>query len=210
MSPLRRRPVRHIVLVTALGLAGCGGSSGALQTCAEVPDSDRACSQGGSGWEPEWKETDVALPPLPAAGDLARIEAPLTGSGYDVYVDARNISRGRDGVMRYTVVVRTPGGASNTFHEGLRCETDEVRTYAFATRGAFSRVDAEAWGTLASRGPRAYQDYLANVIMCDRNGFAWDPQQARDALNAQYTADGVRIERTCTDQQHCGSYNRSD
>ena len=127
-----------------------------------------------------------------------------------MYVDARNISRGRNGVMRYTVVVRTPGGASNTFHEGLRCETDEVRTYAFATRGEFSRVADEAWSELASRGPRAYQDYLANVIMCDRYGFAWDPQKARDALSAQYTADGVRIERTCTDQQHCGSYIRSD
>ena len=211
MSPPRRRHFLSLALACALGVAGCGGSSGVVDSCAEVPDADRGCTQrAGSGWEPEWIEAQTPLPPLPVESDLTPIEAPRMDAAYDVLVDARNIVRGRDGVMRYTVVVRTPGGASNTFHEGLRCETDEVRTYAFATRGDFKRIDDTAWSEMASRGPRAYQDYLANVIMCDRNGYAWDPENARAALRAQYTAGGVLIERSCTDLQGCDIYNRSD
>jgi len=201
---------RALAAAAVLGLAGCGGSSSAVGACSDLPDYDKSCAgSGGSGWEPEWVEGQTALPPLPVEGDLERVEAPLLRPGYEVFVDSRNITRGRDGVMRYTVVVLTPGGSRNVFHEGLRCAEDEVRTYAFATRGDFTRIDDTAWSRMASRGPRAYQDYLANVIMCDRQGYAWDPRQARDALRAQYTAGGVRIERTCTDQQHCGSYNRS-
>jgi hypothetical protein len=197
-------------LAAPLALAGCSSAEEAAQACAELPDYDTRCEQRTSGWSPEWSESQTALPPMPDETKLERIEAPRVGDRYEVFVDPESITRGTDGVMRYSVVVRTPGGVSNAFHEGLRCVTDEVRTYAVATSGGFSRVQDETWRPLADRGPRAYQDYLANVIMCDRNGYAWDADKARRALSAQYTAGGVLIERTCTDQQRCGAYNRSD
>ena len=37
------------------------------------------------------------------------------------FVDRASVSHGKDGVMRYTVVVRSASGASSVFHEGLRC-----------------------------------------------------------------------------------------
>lgn len=198
--------------LAALGLAGCGGSTPAASTCAEVPDYDKPCAQrGGYSWEPEWREAQAPLPPLPAEDDLERIEAPAVGSRYDVFVDSRNITRGNDGVMRYTVVVVSRTGARNVFHEGLRCLTDQVRTYAYASReGPFRPSVDDTWRPMATRGVRGYQNYLANVIMCDRHGYAWDADKARDALAGQYTAGGVRIERFCRDLDNCGPYNRSD
>jgi hypothetical protein len=179
--------------------------------CNDLPDYDTRCAQATTRWDPEWKEGQTRLPPPPSADDLAPIDAPRAADGYAFFIDRRSVSRGSDGVMRYTVVVESRTGARNVFHEGLRCLTDEVRTYAYATRrGPFRRAGNATWRRIATDGPRGYQDYLANVIMCDRQGYAWDADKALRALSAQYTAGGVLIERSCKDQDRCGPYNRSD
>ncbi len=193
-----------------LALAACS-SSEELSRCASVPDFDKRCEQRQSSWSPEWQEAATRLPPPPREQDLVPIDAPSAADGYDYFIDRTSVSRGNDGVMRYTVVVVSRTGARNVFHEGLRCLTDQVRTYAYASReGPFRPSVDDTWRPMATRGVRGYQNYLANVIMCDRHGYAWDADKARDALAGQYTAGGVRIERFCRDLDNCGPYNRSD
>ena len=198
------------LIAGALLLAGCSTDSSPVASCAELPDYDTECSKKTYRYEPAWQEAKTELPATPTEEDLTRVDVPVLDGRYDVFVDRKSVVRGSDGVMRYTVVVQSSSGARNVFHEGLRCLTDEVRTYAFATHGPFQRADGGDWKPLATRGPRSYQEYLANVIMCDRNGYAWDADRALAALSAQYTAGGVRIEAACRDQDHCGYYNRND
>ena len=66
------------------------------------------------------------------------------------------------------------------------------------------------WRPLAIRGVRAYQEYLAAVILCDQNGFAWDAEDAVAALDRQYTAGGVRVRTFCRDCMGVMDERRND
>jgi len=211
MMPPLPRPGRVLACFLAVwALAGCGSSGDPVVGCRNVPDLDTNCPPADGVWSPEWKEAHTALPPLPADENLIPVDAPDGAPGYDYLVDRDSISLGSDGVMRYTVVVRSGTGAVNVFHEGMRCETDQVRTYAYASRdGGFRRMEDD-WGPVHARGARGYQDHLFERIMCDPDGYAWDPKQARGQLEAQFTAGGVRIERFCGDRgQWCNRYGRT-
>lgn len=87
--------------------------------------------------EPEiapWVEADYALPPFPKDEDLVEFE--LDGAfNMRAYVDQTAIGAGTpDGVVRYVMVVRAGGGATNVSYEGLRCDTNEYRIYATGTQ----------------------------------------------------------------------------
>jgi hypothetical protein len=214
MTPHRLFPIAVLASVLVLLLAGCASSQEEVvdSRCAGRVDADRRPECASSArWSEEWKESRTMLPPAPQDDDLVPIEAPRAQAGYDYFIDRKSISRGADGVMRYTVVARSPSGTRNSFHEGLRCFDDTVRTYGFASSdGVLKAITTDQWRPLANDGSRGYQDYLGNVIMCDRQGYAWDPDKAVKALTSQYTAGGVRIERPCMDVQSCGVHNRHD
>lgn len=213
MTSHRLFPPAVLMTVLVLLVTGCGSSQEALHDdCAGRVDADRRPECAASArWSPEWKETRTVLPPAPQEDDLVRIEAPRAQAGYDYFIDRKSLSLGRDGVMRYTVVARSPSGVLNAFHEGLRCYDDTVRTYGFASSdGVLREVASGKWHALANEGSRGYQDYLGNVIMCGPQGHAWEPDKAIEALTSQYTAGGVRIERNCKGLQSCGPYNRHD
>ena len=146
----------------------------------------------------------MELPGLPSSDDLVMLDAPGGKLGYEYLLDRKSVNRGSDDVMRYTVVIRSPTGTENVFFEGIRCETDQVRTYAYASSGGtFVPVNSD-WGPIAARGARGYQDYLLERVVCDpRTGFAWDADKVEEALSAQYTSGGVRIERFCGNQVDC-------
>jgi hypothetical protein len=46
------------------------------------------------------------------------------------FIDALSVSTGSDGVIRYTLVIKTAGGATNVSFEGMRCESREQKYYA--------------------------------------------------------------------------------
>jgi hypothetical protein len=104
-------------LVLAALLAGCAPGPG-LES-----DWERAHRQEG------WEEERVALPAYPRAADLVEFAVPDVGQ-FRFFIDAASLSLGEDGVVRYALVARSPGGAENASFEGLRCETGEYRVYA--------------------------------------------------------------------------------
>lgn len=213
MTPHRPFPTAVLATVLILLLAGCASlqDDSVDSGCAGRVDADSRPECASTRWSEAWKESQTMLPPAPQDEDLLPIEAPRAHPGYDYFIDRKSISRGADGVMRYTVVARSPSGTRNAFHEGLRCFDDTVRTYGFASSdGVLRATTTDQWRPLAHRGSRGYQEYLGNVIMCDRQGYAWDPDKAVKALTSQYTAGGVRIERQCMDLQSCGVHNRHD
>jgi hypothetical protein len=100
--------------------------------------------------------------------------------------------------MRYTVAVVSSSGVRNIFYEGLRCDENEVKTYAYASKGGkFRPTHKSRWRSVSNKGASAYQDFLKGVIVCDSNGFRWDAEKARNALNKQYLPNGQRRGVTC-------------
>ena len=71
----------------------------------------------------------VLLPAYPKPENLVRFDA--DASAYQIYVDATTITVGDDEVVRYVLVLKTAGGASNVSYEGLRCTARDRTTYAF-------------------------------------------------------------------------------
>ena len=92
-----------------------------------------------------WSELEVKLPPYPRSANIIPFEVSAASSNR-FYIDPDSISVGNDGVVRYTVVVKSLSGAENISYEGIRCETREQKYYAFGRRdGTWANARSDAW-----------------------------------------------------------------
>jgi len=113
-----------------------------------------------------WKEIEAKIPPYPRNADLVPF-GPGGGSAHRYYVDARSLSVGEDGVVRYTLVLRAAGGATSVSFEGIRCESREQKYYAVGhPDGHWVRARDPKWSRIGqqdanrSRHYMLYSDYL--------------------------------------------------
>ena len=79
-----------------------------------------------------WEEAQVQIPELYDRRDLIEAVVTQVQEGFTVLVDPEHLSIGEDGVLRYWLVLRSDQGPVNAMYEGLRCSTEEYKTYAFA------------------------------------------------------------------------------
>ena len=79
-----------------------------------------------------------------------------------------SIAPGADGVVRYTLVVRSPLGAESITYEGIRCETGEVRTYAVARADRSWSVHPGEWRRITGRNVQRWHDALRGEYFCPR------------------------------------------
>ena len=130
-----------------------------------------------------WQEEKLELPAFPRAEDLLPIRGDAAPEGYTYYIDVNSVSFSADGVLRYTVVIQSPQGASNVVYEGIRCATDEVKPLAYGTRtGRFVRMPDAQWTYFRSPGALAYRTSLVELYVCDEHGFALDSDNVLERL----------------------------
>ena len=99
----------------------------------------------------KWTESEVRLPPFPKAQNLVVFDVSAASSNR-FYIDPESISIGSDGVVRYTLVIKGPGGGENISYEGMRCETRQQKYYAFGRRdGSWSNARANEWRRIEYR-----------------------------------------------------------
>ncbi|HRE17379.1 MAG TPA: CNP1-like family protein [Rhodocyclaceae bacterium] len=92
-----------------------------------------------------WREIEVQLPAAPLAENLVPFYV-SAGTDHKFYIDVASLSVGSDGVVRYTLVIVTSGGAKNISFEGMRCRTRERRVYAFGrSDGTWSKSRSNQW-----------------------------------------------------------------
>ena len=126
-----------------------------------------------SGWDYDhdrpikrFKEADIKLPALPKDENLLQFEAD-GGSPYRFFVDSHALSIGTDGVIRYTLVVKTPGGATNISYEGLRCDLGQIKIYAYAGgRAAWVPARDPEWEEFSSQPSGRYRRVLKYDYFC--------------------------------------------
>ena len=126
------------------------------------------------GWSPEhsppaepWHEDSLNLPDYPAENRLVRIPALSGNFPYDVLVDTGSLGRGNDGVVRYTVVVRSHAGAENISYEGLRCGERTFRRFAYGYGGKWQLAGAGNWRHVEQGGMNHYRYVLYREYLCD-------------------------------------------
>lgn len=117
--------------------------------------------------DPDWKEGEYALPPAPAETRLRPFYV-SSASPNRFYVDEESVTVGPDNVVRYVLVVRTPGGAENVTYEGIRCATGERRIYASGRAGGeWSPLKVSEWQSIGDNSYNRPRAALAYDYFCD-------------------------------------------
>ena len=106
------------------------------------------------------------LPPLPKDANLLEFTV-SNNTPLSFFIDKNSLSVGDDGVIRYTVVVKSPAGARNVNYEGIRCDNYNWRLYASinedqtdwdrTVENDFRRIEN---GELNAYHAALYQDYF--------------------------------------------------
>lgn len=116
-----------------------------------------------------WAEDKVTLPAAPDMDKLIPFEVSVSNTNRFL-VDPASVSVGKDGVVRFTVVIESSGGARTVNFEGLRCSTRERRLYAFGQPdGTWIESKGSSWILLHKQQHKminAYPAVLAYEYFC--------------------------------------------
>lgn len=111
-------------------------------------------------------ELPLQLPAPPKAGDLLEFD-PGRPATLRYYVDPASLSVGTDAIVRFTVVVRGEGNASNVSYEAIRCKTRERKVYAYGRAdGTWSAVRAPQWTTISGLTTDGHRFVLYENYFC--------------------------------------------
>jgi len=130
--------------------------------------------------ERSWREAKVEPPAYPEKSNLLPFFV-SAASNFDFFIDARSLSVGEDGVVRYVLVVRSPQGAESVSFEGIRCSTSEVRIYATGASGGWSRR-ASPWREIAPRSVQRWHNALRDEYFCPLGNPIGSPAEGVAAL----------------------------
>jgi len=166
-----------------------------MQVCACL------CVVGTSAWaqapantgngldNPDWKEEQVAPPPVFSQDALIPLDMPNYVS-LKVGVDPDTIVVGADGVVRYVIVMKNSTGSVNAVFEGIRCTSDEVKTYArWSSSGTWSATSNPQWKAVNDNMPSRHAQAFARQGGC-QNRLAPAKAEILRALKAGNKAGG--------------------
>jgi len=132
--------------------------------------------------EQAWDEQNPKLPPFPREESLVKIQVDGAAS-FDFFVDLESVSVGSDGVVRYTLVARSDGGATNIAYEGIRCKGRERRLYALGRADrTWSAARNQQWTSISELPDNRLQARLHDAVFCPARIIARDTEEARMAL----------------------------
>jgi hypothetical protein len=171
-SKKARRPQMLAIVFVIATVPGLGWSQDTL--------GDHMNAKENGGAEAEWQL------PAPATTDnlLPFYVSPTSGQSFSV--DAKSLTVGTDGVVRYTMVSMSSSGAKNISYEGIRCSSYEKRLYAFGhPDGTWARARNSEWGPIAVKGPNLQHATLKDYLCKD----------GLTAGNADRILDAIRYHR---------------
>jgi len=113
-----------------------------------------------------WEEIKAGIPSYPGTGDLVALEV-SGASMHRFHVDARSLSVGEDGVVRYTLVIKAAGGATNVTFEGIHCELRQQKYYAVGRAdGSWVRARNPQWRRIESQDINRHHSVLYWDAFC--------------------------------------------
>ena len=116
-----------LIFLPTMLLIACAGSEPAPEAGRRANDPVSTVGPKGT-----WREIDVPLPPYPQAENL--VEFQISGStSFKFFADLTSVRVDTDGVVRYTVIARSASGTENVSFEGIHCESEQYKIYAFGS-----------------------------------------------------------------------------
>ncbi len=140
------------------------------------------------GFEEEepWQELrEVEPPAFPRQENLREYYVgPATTNNY--FIDASTLSVGSDGIVRYVLVVRTSGGATNVSFEGINCKQLTWKHYATGrSDGTWvkSRAARSEWRSFENHAVNRYHAALSRDLLCPAGNAINSADEGRRALS---------------------------
>ncbi|MBK9018812.1 MAG: CNP1-like family protein [Sulfuritalea sp.] len=164
----------------ALLLAGIAGS--ALAQFGSYPRDDKGYYDEDA--EKPWVEAAVDLPAFPVEANLIEFYVGAAASN-KFFIDASTLSAGSDGTLRYVLVVRTTGGATNVSFEGIHCKERRWKHYATGrsdgtwVKSPSSRAD---WRPIENRPVNRHHAALSRDFFCPGGIQINSAEEGRNAL----------------------------
>jgi hypothetical protein len=170
-------------LWSALLLAGV-----AMSAAAQAPNrfSD-GTPRYNTSFEEEapWQEQlEVGLPAFPKQEDLREFYVSAVATN-TYLIDASTISVGSDNVVRYVLVVKTSGGATNISFEGLNCKERSWKHYATGrSDGTWMRSQAARieWRPIENKPVNRHHAALSRDQFCPMGNAIRTADEGRNAL----------------------------
>lgn len=130
----------------------------------------------------KWTEDAVELPAYPDDKNLREFYVGEATS-HRFFVDETTLMPGKDGVVRYALVVKTGGGSTNISFEGLRCETRELRVYASGRAdGTWAKARHSEWRPVENKPINRHHAALSRDLLCPMGTPIRNADEGRDAL----------------------------
>lgn len=122
-----------------------------------------------------WKEDGSTVPDYPKESDLVEVSGSPAYKNYQYLIDVETLQVGADGVIRYSVIIRSPSGADNSFYEGIRCTSGEMKTYAYGItdmddKKKFISKSDPRWRLASSSSVTGYGPIFIANYLCGFNG----------------------------------------
>ena len=141
-----------LIALSALSVLSLLPASG-LQA-ADLEEDDR-----------EWHEVALQLPDAPKPENLLDF---YKSASQSFAIDTKSLTVAKDGTIRYALVATSSAGAKNISYEGLRCQTYEVKLYAFGRPdGSWSRSRRNQWETISNTGANKQHSTLYTDYFCE-------------------------------------------
>ena len=163
----------RLLLTTALIALSCSAYGGG---------EGRSRYAGDFEADKPWQEAEAELPVGPAAASLKQIY--VSAMATNTYsVDEATVTVGEDRVVRYVLVVDTPGGARNVSFEGIHCETGKWKHYASGRPdGSWSKARVSQWRDIENKPLNPHHAALSRYFFCPNGGPISKAEEGKLAL----------------------------
>ena len=132
--------------------------------------------------KPPWQESKAQLPAYPKEENL--IEFPIGSRSQNRFsIDESSLDVGEDGVVRYVLVIRTPGGATNVTFEGIRCSERTYKRYAIGRQDkTWYQLPVSDWTLIENKSINRHHAVLNRELFCPFGSPIASAQEGRAAL----------------------------
>lgn len=141
--------------------------------------------QPGEQEEKPWQELEIEPPAFPREENLREFYvSPVATNKY--FIDASTLAVGTDRVVRYVLVVKTSGGATNVSFEGIRCNEGVWKHYATGRSDTAtwtkSRVARFDWRPIENKPVNRHHAALSRDLFCPLGNAIVTADEGRNAL----------------------------
>lgn len=129
-----------------------------------------------------WVEVQSQLPPYPKPENYLPFKVNAV-TPFDFFVDAKSVSIGNDGVVRYSLIAKSTGGALNISFEGMRCSGRQYRVYAFGrSDNTWSKARSSRWQPLSQDAGDVQRAMLYSDFFCPGDNIVATAERGLQAL----------------------------